>query len=389
MHDDPLPRGLTEGPGELAALPAAPEAPYTASAVFTGQGSEYFRIWVVNLLLTLVTLGVYSAWAKVRTARYFRNNTRLDGHVFDYHGSPAAILRGRILALLLLAAYSWAFQFSNVAGLLTIAILCAAGPWLFMRAQQFSLSNTSFRGVRFGFRAQAGEAYRTVLPVLVVWLSPTVAAGLSIDEGWLLWGPALAATCAVPWMHHRLKAYQRRNAVYGDREFAFRSALLSVCGVYAKGLGLVLIGVVLAGGTLVALFAWQSGHPWTRMSEGMQAMIYGLVAGLLVYIVAWPYLAARLQQVIWSRTRLGDMSFRTEIAARPLFRLVFRNVFLTLLTGGVYWPWAAIALARYRIECVRVESPIRLSVLTAGVDARPVSAAGEGAADAFGFDIGL
>ena len=80
-------------------MPAAPEAPYTASAVFTGQGSEYFRIWVVNLLLTLVTLGVYSAWAKVRTARYFRNNTRLDGHVFDYHGNPAAILRGRIIAL--------------------------------------------------------------------------------------------------------------------------------------------------------------------------------------------------------------------------------------------------------------------------------------------------
>ena len=228
-----------------------------------------------------------------------------------------------------------------------------------------------------------------MLPVLLVWLAPTVAGGLSIDEGWLLWAPVLAAMCAVPWMHHRLKAYQRRNAVYGDRQFTFTSALLSVCGVYAKGLGLVLLGVVLAGGALAALFAWQRGHPWALMSEGLQAMIYGLVVGLLVYVVAWPYLAARLQQVIWSRTRLGDMSFRTEIAARPLFRLVFRNVFLTLLTGGLYWPWAAIALARYRIECVRVESPIRLSMLAAGVEARVVSAAGEGAADLFGFDIGL
>ena len=159
MHDDPLPCGPTERPGELAALPAAPGAPYSANPVFTGRGGEYFRIWVVNILLTLVTLGLYSAWAKVRTARYFRNNTWLDGHVFDYHGSPAAILRGRIVALILLASYTWAFQFSNSAGLLTIAILCAVGPWLFMRAQQFSLSNTSFRGVRFGFRARAGEAH--------------------------------------------------------------------------------------------------------------------------------------------------------------------------------------------------------------------------------------
>ena len=36
---------------------------------FTGIGWEYFRIWVVNMLLTLLTLGIYSAWAKVRKAR--------------------------------------------------------------------------------------------------------------------------------------------------------------------------------------------------------------------------------------------------------------------------------------------------------------------------------
>ena len=38
---------------------------------FTGSGSEYFRIWIVNLLLTLVTLGLYYPWAKVRRLRYF------------------------------------------------------------------------------------------------------------------------------------------------------------------------------------------------------------------------------------------------------------------------------------------------------------------------------
>src|SRR5262249_22373207 len=138
------------------------EAPAPARQVtaptFTGCGSEYFRIWVVNLLLTLVTLGVYSAWAKVRKARYFRQNTRLDGHVFDYHGRPIAILRGRLVAVVLFAAYAWAFKFSNVAGLLTVTMLCAVGPWLFLRAQQFSLGNTSFRGLRFGFRARTRDA---------------------------------------------------------------------------------------------------------------------------------------------------------------------------------------------------------------------------------------
>src|SRR2546426_4204023 len=82
---------------------------------FTGSGAEYFRIWVVNLLLSIVTLGVYSAWAKVRRLQYLYRNTTVAGAIFDYHGNPKAILKGRILALGLLAAYKTAAGFSLVA----------------------------------------------------------------------------------------------------------------------------------------------------------------------------------------------------------------------------------------------------------------------------------
>src|SRR3954467_9010978 len=77
---------------------------------FTGTGSEYFRIWVVNLLLTIATLGVYSAWAKVRRQQYFYRNTRVGGAIFDYHGEPKAILKGRLLALFLVAAYKISYD---------------------------------------------------------------------------------------------------------------------------------------------------------------------------------------------------------------------------------------------------------------------------------------
>ena len=98
-------------------MPAtAPTAPPRSPVRLSGTGAEYFRIWVVNLLLTLVTFGVYSAWAKVRKTRYFCQNTRLDGHAFDYHGAPLAILRGRMLAAVLLVAYSWSFDFSRTVG---------------------------------------------------------------------------------------------------------------------------------------------------------------------------------------------------------------------------------------------------------------------------------
>ena len=64
---------------------------------FTGTGGEYFRIWIVNVMLSVVTLGIYSAWAKVRRLQYFYRHTRISGASFDYHGNPLAILKGCIL----------------------------------------------------------------------------------------------------------------------------------------------------------------------------------------------------------------------------------------------------------------------------------------------------
>ena len=49
---------------------------------FEGKGGEYFRIWIVNVLLSIVTLGIYSAWATVRTRRYFYANVKLAGEGF-------------------------------------------------------------------------------------------------------------------------------------------------------------------------------------------------------------------------------------------------------------------------------------------------------------------
>ena len=68
LEDGPLKRELL---GTRPAPPAPPGPPlgYSARLTFDGPAAEYFRIWIVNLLLTLLSLGVYSAWAKVRKAR--------------------------------------------------------------------------------------------------------------------------------------------------------------------------------------------------------------------------------------------------------------------------------------------------------------------------------
>ena len=67
--------------------------------IFKGNAKEWFGIWIVNLLLSIVTLGIYSAWAKVRTKKYFYGNTFVDGRNFDYHATGGQILKGRLIII--------------------------------------------------------------------------------------------------------------------------------------------------------------------------------------------------------------------------------------------------------------------------------------------------
>src|SRR6476660_4938390 len=97
---------------------------------FRGSGGEFFRIWIVNIALTLITLGVYSAWAKVRTRRYFYGNTFVAGTAFDYHASPLRILIGRLIALALFVGYNISAGISPFLSIPWIIIFAAAIPWL-------------------------------------------------------------------------------------------------------------------------------------------------------------------------------------------------------------------------------------------------------------------
>ncbi len=82
-------------PAYAAALRVEDVSPHGRHLEFTGTGAEYFRLWVVNAALTLLTLGIYSAWAKVRKVGYFARNTRAFGDPLHFTANPWAILRGR------------------------------------------------------------------------------------------------------------------------------------------------------------------------------------------------------------------------------------------------------------------------------------------------------
>ena len=71
---------------------------------FKGTGTEYFKIWIVNVLLCIVTIGIYYPWAKVRTRRYFYANTEYADRYFDYHATGKQLFFGYLIGVLILLA---------------------------------------------------------------------------------------------------------------------------------------------------------------------------------------------------------------------------------------------------------------------------------------------
>lgn len=114
---------------------------------FRGTAREWFGIWIVNLLLSVLTLGIYSAWAKVRSKKYFYQNTWVAGRNFDYHATGKQILIGRLIVIAALFAYGLAAAFSPPLAVVIILAIFVCMPILIVRSAKFNARNSSWGNV--------------------------------------------------------------------------------------------------------------------------------------------------------------------------------------------------------------------------------------------------
>ncbi len=346
-----------------SASPAAPKLTERLPFAFTGSGSEYFRIWIVNLLLTIVTLGIYSAWAKVRRTKYFYHNTVVAGSSFEYHGKPIAILKGRLIAAGLFVVYNGVLQTGNAALIAaTMLGFALALPWLLWKSLQFRAWNTSWRGVRMGFGGTLGEAYLT----FILW--PLLAM--------------ISLYALFPLAHHQIKLWQHSKARFGETAFSMQGCAGGFYGAYLMALGLVVLGVSTVIG--LAAFAGVSGGAQSAIG----ATLFGVATLFLLSLAIWPLVTAKLFNTVWSHTALGPHQFTSQI---PLGQAAFvgvTNLFGIVLTLGLFKPWAAVRWAKLCASHVSVLAVGSLDDFTAASQTQS-EALGEGVADLAGFDLGL
>ncbi len=339
---------------------------------FTATAGEYFRIWIVNLALTIVTLGIYSAWAKVRKRRYFYGHTRIDGESFEYRANPVAILKGRLIAVALFAVF---YAISHYAPLYIWAIylvLLFVGPWLVVRSLAFNAYNTAYRNVRFTFSG----TYRTCLGLVLGYaLLTLVTLGLGF-----------------PFLRRRLVQFAAVSHSYGTTRFALAEGFKKLfVRPYFVAIGVsILLGVVLvAFFAAVGVIAGAPAKPGTGNPGWVPtAIIAGVVMFYALLFLLVAYIKARTVNAVWNHLSIGPVRFESALRARDLIWLYFSNFLAVALTIGLATPWAAVRAMRYRASKTTVIGSGPLDGF-AQAEAQRVSVAGEEVADFFDIDLAL
>lgn len=326
---------------------------------FTGEGKAYFKIWIVNLLLSIVTLGIYSPWAKVRRLQYFYRNTRLADASFDYHGTPMAILKGRLIALGLFIVYNVAFQISIPVGVFFLVVIALVMPWLLIRSLGFRLYNSSYRGLRFSFTGELRDAYKVFL------LNPVLAV--------------LTAYLMAPFAHHRIKNFQHNNSWYGNAPFRFNAETWDFYRIYLEAV-LIYIGLMFVIGLFMVGV--------TVSLVGTAFFFWLFLLGFFAFLAAGAYFMARMQNLIWNSTSLDMHEFYSELQVREMMKIVVTNFVAILLTLGLFTPFAQVRLMKYKLACMGLNVRGDFSAFIAGQQ-QEVNATGEETAEMFDLDLAL
>jgi uncharacterized membrane protein YjgN (DUF898 family) len=397
-------------PLDGAGAPSGPSR--TLDVRFTGSGSEYFRIWIVNLLLTLVTLTLYWPFARARRIAYFQNNTLVGGDPLGFHADPWRMFRGYLLMLVMGVGY-WAIShFMPALAWVPFVAFMVLWPALWRASLQFRLRNTSWRGVRLSFEGDLKSAYVAMLPFFLPGLAAVlVMPALEADEAFseeatrqaffVFMGVSAVFTLLMPWFWARLKRYQHGGYAFTQER---TSLSLGAGSFYLLGLKLfgLALAVLLGAATLVGIvFALTVGVGSISnifsdpggSGAGLLAM-FAMVALVSIFyigmpIVLLPYFTSRMQNLLWNRTSSTRIAFNSRLRFWALFKVTVINTLLLVVTLGLYWPFAKVRIARTKLEAMAVDVQGNVDEWVAQAQQRGKGVLGDAAGDFFGIDMGL
>ena len=377
---------------------------------FKGDGNHFFGIWIVNILLSIITLGIYSAWATVRTKRYFYGNTYLAGDNFEYHAQPMQILKGRLVAFFAFFVWAIANSFFPVVSIVLLLFFAIALPFILWSNARFDAAMTSYRNVHFSFVASLKQAYKVMLgrgigALVIISLYSFLVATAATESVLLAVVLGLFSVIVLAiiyaWIAAGLHKYFSNGFQYGEWRFNADIGTGFFVKIYLKVMAFTILTIITS--IALAYLALSMNSHSLQPNDILPLMSeFSFVTFAIIYvfsiaftIAATAYTTTRIRNYIYSHLVVSaqendnvQYKFNSNMTARGYARLIISNFLLQVISLGIARPWVMVRTARYTADHTTVNGD--MSLLKANDKASQVkSAVSDEVAQVFdvGFDI--
>lgn len=329
---------------------------------YDGLDGAFIKLHIANLLLTLVTLGIYRFWARTRERRFVWGATSFLGDRFEYTGTGRELFVGFLKVILIFAVITAV----SYGGRLIAQVLGKSPEEIILYTQVFSLpayiafyyltsfgtfsarryrmSRTLWRGVRF---AQEGSAFRYANMALVGILLSIVTVGLY-----------------VPTMVMKLRRYEYENLRFGTARFHFTGDLTRFRLLFLICWALFLIGAALIG--------------WAYVAGGIQGLF-----GVILIVAAYYWFQAQIHVFTLNHIVLNNVHASLDMQSLELFFVWLTNGIMVTLTLGLLRPLAINRMMRIYATRVTLTGTLDLASILA---APRGTSSGEGLAGVLDID---
>jgi len=350
--------------------------------LFQARGIDFFWIVLRNLFFIILTLGVYSFWARVRNRVFLWRSTRILGDPLEYTGTGKElfisflIVMGFLLVLILIQFMSLALLPSRAAvtqTLLYVGLLYAL-HFAIYRSIRFRLTRTRWRGIRGNLD---GSAAKYALKAFAY-----------------TW--AVIGTLGIlgPWCTSRLVSFLMNNTLFGNRRFSFNGPPRELYFAYFLVM-LVSFALIGTGAFIIfSVFSSIDAAAITNAKPDPDALLHVSRTFILVYVVLAIalILVSTMYQAAFTRWLFGHLSFgamrlRSTLTAGALFKLYLGNILLLACTLGLAYPWVRLRSLRLPLNCIAYQGAPDLERLLQ--DTMPAPKRGEGFLEAMDIDIGM
>ena len=378
--------GSTPPAGWFPTSGAAGESasPWQALVSFSGKGWDFFKLVFVNLLLTLVTLGIYSFWGKTKVRQYLWGNSTVLGQPLEYTGTGKELFISFLIVMPIFLLFMFLFQLliqqlvGNVPVMIAVIIvlyitLLFLALFAMYRTLRYRLTRTRWRGIRGNL---SGSALTFAIR----------------GTGWLL---LMLSTLglATPWVIARLARMQLNNVWFGDRRLQFDGPAKELVKSFFLMVGCIVAifavsGVITLSAVDDLTMAQNSGGDYaSHLTAYAVKMLLVYVILIFGVLLCSAYYHATFYKWTFAHMTFGKLGFRSRISGAQVLKLRLTNTLLVLFTLGLGFAWAEMRSMRMYLHSLDYKGDPELGSLLQ--DTQPAPSRGEGLLDALDIDMGF